>query len=167
MLLSAFLIYIYVDRDTALQENKDRRDALKKEIKITQKEDKILINKHKKIIKASFKKIKTLDEAIEVEKKTAPQEVQNLIALYDEKINLLQTEITLRDEQYNELKAALERAHKIENKSLSALNTSIRDLTAEKAKNKAMLIGLSVGIPLALAGGIAAGFAVKAYVKFP
>ena len=184
-------VVIWTNGDARLNKAKERRDAVVMKIEQTRRTTAKILEKHQQQIKEIereeeifAKKIKidkeiitTKQESFKEIKKSNDKDFQiktlmellelkdNLIVKQNYQINLLNNKIDLLKSQNQELQLQLEIAYQVQDESVQALNINLLDMKALTARDKAMKIGLGVGIPLAIAGGVLGGFYIGGLIR--
>ena len=184
-------VVIWTNGDARLNKAKERRDAVVMKIEQTRRTTAKILEKHQQQIKEIereeelfAKKIKidkeiitTKQESFKEIKKSNDKDFQiktlmellelkdNLIVKQNYQIDLLNNKIDLLKSQNQELQLQLEIAYQVQDESVQALNINLLDMKALTARDKAMKIGLGVGIPLAIAGGVLGGFYIGGLIR--
>lgn len=184
-------VVIWTNGDARLNKAKERRDAVVMKIEQTRRTTAKILEKHQQQIKEIereeeifVKKIKidkeiitTKQESFKEIKKSNDKDFQiktlmellelkdNLIVKQNYQIDLLNNKIDLLKSQNQELQLQLEIAYQVQDESVQALNINLLDMKALTARDKAMKIGLGVGIPLAIAGGVLGGFYIGGLIR--
>ena len=184
-------VVIWTNGDARLNKAKERRDAVVMKIEQTRRTTAKILEKHQQQIKEIereeeifAKKIKidkeiitTKQESFKEIKKSNDKDFQiktlmellelkdNLIVKQNYQIDLLNNKIDLLKSQNQELQLQLEIAYQVQDESVQALNINLLDMKALTARDKAMKIGLGVGIPLAIVGGVLGGFYIGGLIR--
>ena len=184
-------VVIWTNGDARLNKAKERRDAVVMKIERTRRTTAKILEKHQQQIKEIereeeifAKKIKidkeiitTKQESFKEIKKSNDKDFQiktlmellelkdNLIVKQNYQIDLLNNKIDLLKSQNQELQLQLEIAYQVQDESVQALNINLLDMKALTARDKAMKIGLGVGIPLAIVGGVLGGFYIGGLIR--
>lgn len=192
VIISLVGVAIWSDGDARLKKTKERRDDVVSRVEETrssalrilkrqedenqalEKKEEVLIKKLIAAKKIASDKEKYLEvgEASASEKNKQIEDVEELLAAKDEVIDLqeqqifsLKGRIDLLEKQNLELKLQLDIAYQVQDQAVEALNINLLDMKALVARDKVMKIGLGIGLPLAIAGGVLGGYYVGGLIR--
>lgn len=176
VVISVCVIYFWTNADKKIKAAVERRDVIAQKASNVKKETESILARQQKenteIVKKQNEKRKQIEKVKKEIAQVDVKDLQGLLKKKDDQIKLqndlifdLEFQVDVLKRQNNELQDQLQQSYSVSDDAVQALNMNLLDLRALSAKDKAMKIGLGVGLPLAIVGGFVGGWYISGAIK--